>query len=256
LKTKAEIVRFIHDRGLVSCLGGNELPSFISAVLGKPWKPSAKGFKGWLDWWSLKISGERLQKVSGEMERSDDIVATRIFRNSKTFFSEKLWELIDPIVKHERELAEEQALSSLELRILETIRSAESIRTDRLKSVLNLEAREKTSTFHRCLVNLESRALIVGAEDPNPERHLHANIWQTWEHGTGAARRRSHLSYEESVAKLLEATLDACVLARDDQIRKWFKWSKATLSAREELVESGRVLVVGSYLVPSRVRQA
>jgi hypothetical protein len=39
LKTQDEIIEFIHEESLVSALGGNELPSFISAILGKPWRP-------------------------------------------------------------------------------------------------------------------------------------------------------------------------------------------------------------------------
>src|SRR6266704_1864888 len=40
LRTLPDIVEFVHAKGLVSMLGGNELPSMISAVLGKPWKSS------------------------------------------------------------------------------------------------------------------------------------------------------------------------------------------------------------------------
>src|SRR6266540_212774 len=87
LKTLADVVEFVHSKGLVSLLGGNELPSMISAVLGRPWKPSAKGFTGWLDWWSLKFEGQQLARVLGDIERRNDILASRIFRRSKTFIS-------------------------------------------------------------------------------------------------------------------------------------------------------------------------
>jgi hypothetical protein len=253
LKTKAEILGFIHDQGIVSVLGGNELPSFISAVLGKPWKPSAKGFKGWLDWWSLKVSGERLPKLSGEIERMDEIVATRIFRKSKTFVSKRLWLLIDPIVKHQ---SEHQKFSPLESKLLEKIRSEGSIRTDRLRQTLGLEAKDTTSQFHRALTNLESRALIVGSEDPHPEQHLHANIWQTWENRTDGKKRRSEVSYQEAVARLLEETIRVCVVVRDDQIRKWFRWSSDTELAKDELVGSKRLLRIGEYLIPAGLMSA
>ena len=253
LKTKAEIVEFVHDQGLVSVLGGNELPSLISAVLGKPWKPSSKGFKGWLDWWSLKISGETLPKLSGELERMDDIVATRIFRRSKTFVTEKLWPLIDPIAKQQRK---QQVISPLESKVLEKIRSEGSIRTDRLRKALGLGARDKTSQFHRSLTNLESSALIVGSEDPRPERHLHAHIWQTWEARTIGKKRGSEISYQEAVARLLEEAVNACVIVRDDQIRKWFRWTTDTESAKDELVGSKRLLKIGGYVMPARLQVA
>jgi hypothetical protein len=246
LKTKAEILGFIHDQGIVSVLGGNELPSFIGAVLGKSWKPSGKGFKGWLDWWSLKISGERLAKVSGEIERRDDIVATRIFRRSKTFVSEKLWPIIDSIAKYERE---HEKLSMLESKLLETIEREESIRTDRLRKALRVEA-GGTSLFHRSLANLESCMLIVGAEDPHPERHLHANIWQTWEHRTRAKKRHSPVSYHESVSRLLEETVKTCVIVKDVEVRKWFRWREETEKAKNELLTSRKIMKVGPYLFP------
>ena len=77
LKNEAEMIQFIHGKGLVSVLGGNELPSIINAVLGKSWKPSAKGFKGWLDWWALNIEGRQVRRVIGDIERRNDILATR-----------------------------------------------------------------------------------------------------------------------------------------------------------------------------------
>ena len=254
LKTRSEIVKFIHDRGLVSALGGNELPSLISAVMGKAWKPSSKGFSGWLDWWSLKIEGERIGQISSEIERRDDILATRVFRKTKTFVSDELWRVLDSIVRHQRELVtKRKILSALERKMLETIGSEEPIRTDQLRRKLKLEAKENNHKFHRSLTNLESHALIVGAEDPHPEKHLHANIWQTWEKRTRNRVEPSTLSYQESVAKLLEASINACVLAREDQIKKWFEWSTDIEAAKENLLQSGRIRRADSYLVTSRV---
>lgn len=250
LKDMSEIVEFVHDRGMVSALGGNELPSFISAVLGKSWKPSGNGFKGWFDWWSLKISGERIAKVSGEIERRDDIVATRIFRRSKTFVSKNLWPIIDPIAKHERE---HEKLSSLESKLLETIEREESIRTDRLRKSLGVEV-GGASMFHRSLAKLESCMLIVGAGDPHPEWHLHANIWQTWENRTKTNKRRSPGSYHESVSKLLEETVRTCVIVKDADVRKWFRWKEETEKARNELLTSNKIMKIGTYLLPSTVQ--
>src|SRR6266566_1630700 len=169
LKTRSEIVNFIHDRGLVSVLGGNELPSLISAVMGKAWRPSSKGFSGWLDWWSLKIEGKQIARISSEIERRDDILATRVFRRTKTFVSDKLWPVLDSIVRHQSELvAKGKILSALE-------------------------------------------------------------------------------------RKLLEASIEACVIIREDQIRKWFEWSTDTEVAKENLLQSGKFRRADSYLVTSRV---
>ena len=255
LKTQDEIVEFIHDKGLVSILGGNELPSFISAILGKSWKPSAKGFTGWTDWWSIKISGKSVARVSGEIERRNDILATRIFKRTKTFVSKKLWPTLNPIVKHHLDpQIKHEILSDIELRILETIETEGSMRTDRLRKLLKLEAKENNSKFHRSLNNLESFALIVGSEDPRPEKHLHANIWQTWDTRTREAGGRASLSYTQALTKLLVTTVDACILAREDQIPKWFEWKSDLAAAKEQALRDGTIQKSGFYLVSSRVR--
>ena len=257
LKTQSEIVDFIHDRGLVSALGGNELPSLISAVMGKAWRPSSKGFSGWLDWWSLKIEGKQIARISSEIERRDDILASRVFRRTKTFLSDKLWPVLDSIVRHQRELvAKGKILSALERKLLETIGAEGPIRTDQLRKRLKLEARENNYEFHRSLTNLESHALIVGAEDPHPEKHLHANIWQTWEKRTHNLAAHATLSYQESVSRLLEASIEACVIIREDQIRKWFEWTTDIQAAKENLLQSGKIRQADSYLVASRVPDA
>jgi hypothetical protein len=255
LKTQEEIYKFIHDRSLVSALGGNELPSFISAILGRPWKPSAKGFTSWNDWWSIKISGQSVARVSREIEGRRDILATRIFRRTKTFVFNELWPELDSIVKHHQDPAvRRKTFSDLEQRLLETIEAEGSIRTDRLRKKLRLQGKENNSKFHRSLSNLESYALIVGVEEPHPERHLHANIWQTWDTRTSKGRGRARLSYNEALAKLLEKTIDTCVLAREDQVSKWFQWSSDMEAVREELLLDEVFLKAGAYLVSARVR--
>ena len=254
LKTRSEIVNFIHDKGIVSALGGNELPSLISAVMGKAWKPSSKGFSGWLDWWSLKIEGKQIASISSEIERREDILASRVFRRTKTFISDKLWPVLDSIVRHQRELvAMGKILSALERKLLETVEGEGPIRTDQLRKQLKLEAKENNYKFHRSLTNLESHALIVGAEDPHPEKHLHANIWQTWEKRTHGHVGHVRLSYQESVTKLLGESINACVLTREDQIEKWFEWRTGIEGAKNNLLQSGKVRRAGPYLVTSRV---
>jgi len=235
-------------------LGGNELPSFISAILGRHWKPSAKGFTGWNDWWSIKISGQSVPRISREIEGRKDTLVTRIFRGTKTFVSGELWPIIDPIVKHHQEPAVKRKIfSDLEQKLLETIEAEGSIRTDRLRKKLGLEGKENNSKFHRSLSNLESYALIVGIEDPHPDRHLHANIWQTWDTRTSKGMRRIGLSYTEALSKLLEKTIDTCVLAREDQVGKWFQWSADMTEVKEGLVTEGLVVRAGSFLVTPRV---
>jgi len=253
LRTREEVYRFIHGEGLVSFLGGNELPSLISAVLGRSWKPSKKGFTGWYDWWSVKVSGQPMPQVSKELEGRDDVLATRLFRRTKTLVSKTTWPVLDPIVKHHRELVQRgEVLSDLERRLLETIESESKIRTDRLRKKLGLEAKENNSRFHRALTNLESYSLIVGAEDPHPETHLHANIWQTWDNRTKT--KKVNISYKDALTKLLEKTINACVLAREDQVEKWFVWRADMGTLSKELLRNETVLKAGPYLIASRIR--
>ncbi|OLB70413.1 hypothetical protein AUI06_06500 [archaeon 13_2_20CM_2_52_21] len=145
-------------------------------------------------------------------------------------------------------------LSDMELRILESIESEGSIRTDQLRKRLKLEAKENNSKFHRSLNNLESYALIIGVEDPRPEKHLHANIWQTWDTRTREAKSHASLPYGEALSKLLVKTIDACLLAREDQISAWFEWSYEMQAAKEQSLLDGAILRSGHYLVSSSVR--
>ena len=208
-----------------------------------------------MDWWSIKISGQTVARVSKEIEGREDILATRIFRRTMTFVSNKLWPILDTIVKHHQDpTVKRQILSDIELKILETIGTEGSIRTDRLRKKLKLEAKENNSKYHRSLSNLESYALIVGVEHPHPEKHLHANIWQTWDKRTRNGMSRGNLSYSEGLAKLLEKTLDACVLAREDEIRKWFQWSADVQAVKEDLLENETILRADGHLISSRIR--
>jgi len=207
-----------------------------------------------LDWWSIKISGQSVAHVSRDIEGRNDILATRIFKRTKTLVSNKVWPIIDTIVKHHQDPAvNRKILSELEVKILEFIESEGPIRTDRLRKKLKLDAKENNSKFHRSLTNLESYALIVGVEDPNPEKHLHANIWQTWGIRTQKGKSPASLSYSEALSKLLVKTVDACILAREDQIPRWFKWSSDMEAAQKQLLLDGAILKSGQYIVSTKV---
>lgn len=121
-----------------------------------------------------------MARVVSEIEKREDILASRIFRRSKTLVSYKLWPILNPIIDHQKSLAiRGRMLSALELKLMRTIESEGIIRTDRLRKKLEMKGREDNYRFHRSLTNLENWGLIVGAEDPNPSMHLHANLWQT-----------------------------------------------------------------------------
>jgi hypothetical protein len=252
LQTLSEIQEFIRDRGIVSILGGNELPSVISAILGREWKPTGKGFTSWEDWWSLKISGQSAGRALGQLERTEDILSTRIFRQSKTLVSERLWPVLDPIVKHYWELAaNHQILSEIEWKILKLLDSKGPTRTDHLRSQLDLEGKQFTGRFHRALSRLEAYGLILGYEDPKPERHLHANIWQVWTRRVHVDKNPS--SYQEALATLLEKTIDACVLAPAGGIGKWFQWNGHLTEAAGDLARNKKILEVDEFLVAARI---
>lgn len=254
LETVGEITKFIHKKGLVSSLGGNELPSLISAVLGRPWRPSAKGFTGWLDWWSVKIEGQRLPSVIGELERRKDILVSRLFRRSKTFVSSRLWPVLNPIIEDQSALLKRgDILSPIDLKLRVIIESEGTIRTDRLRKRAELGEKGSSYRFHRALTNLENYGLIIGAEDPQPEKHLHANIWQTWQKRTYDKTKHPRISPEESYTRLLQETIQACVLAREDEIRHWFPWKLDLQHAMETLLGSGTIVRADDYLVASSI---
>lgn len=256
LHTLREAEDFVQSRGLVSVLGGNELPSIISAFLGREWKPSGKGFTGWLDWWSLKVSGKSLGRSLASLERSKDIVSTRIFRKSKTLVSREMWPILDPIVRYHSALASSHDMfSEDEWKILEFIEDNGPTRTDQLREKLELQGKSHTGPFHVSLSRLESYGLIIGHEDPSPERHLHANIWETWKAKTNQRIGRRRFSYEEAAEKLLSKTVDAAILAPEKEVAKWFQWKQSCLDAKEKLLDAGRILQAETFLVTPRVAQ-
>jgi hypothetical protein len=102
---------------------------------------------------------------------------------------------------------------------------------------------------------LESYSLIVGIEDSHPEKHLHANIWQTWDTRTQKTTRDATLSYEKALAELLERTVNACVIASENQVEKWFPWSKDMKAVTGQLLDQGRVVKAGSFLVSPMVNR-
>ena len=190
-----------------------------------------------------------MAQVSREIESRDDILATRVFRRTKTLVSNKIWPTLDPIVKHHRDLVRKGKLfTELERRLLRAIEE-NPIRTDRLRKTLKLDAKQNNLRFHRALTNLESFSLIVGFEDPHPERHLHANIWQTWETRTTKSIRDVGLSYEQALSDLLDKTIRASVYAPKDQIIKWFPWGSDMAVSEKELLGQERILRKGSFLV-------
>ncbi len=199
----------------------------------------------------------QLPRVFGEIERREDILASRIFRRSKTLVSDRLWPILDPIVeRHETLLTKGKTLSRLEFNLMKTIKAEGSIRTDHLRNKLKLEHRKNNYRFHRSLANLEIYGLIAGAEDAHPERHLHANIWQTWEKRVNRQAISSGFSYSEALSKFLEKCIDACILAREDQISRWFEWEESLKPTAEALLNDGAVLRAGSYLISSKNRGA
>ena len=255
LRTIDEIQEFVHAKGLVSVLGGNELPSVISAILGREWKPSRKGFTSWEEWWSIKISGQNAGHALGQLDRAKDIISTRIFRNSKTLVSQSLWPILNPIVKRHLDLAvKHKILSGLEWKILKVLDDNGPTRTDHLRSRLKLQGKTHTSRFHRALSKLENYALILGYEDPHPERHLHANIWQPWTMRVSpGVKGKPRLAYGDAVMELFAKTLDAAILAPEKEVEKWFQWEGGLSEAKKQLLDSGKILQVGNFIVTARV---
>ncbi len=253
LRTIGDAVEFVQRQGLVSVLGGNELPSIISGFLGREWRPSGKGFTGWLEWWSLKVSGQSLGRALSQLDRSRNIVPTRIFRKSKTLVSRQLSATLDPIVSHFATLASKrQIFSQQEWTILKFIEDNGPARTDKLRQALGLQGKGNTAPFHASLAKLESYCLIFGNEDPHPEKHLHANIWRGWRAESKSKRPRREISYQESVEQLLSKTMDAAILAPERDVGKWFQWKQSALEAKAKLLDSGRIVQAGDFLVTPR----
>ncbi len=188
-----------------------------------------------------------------EIPRRDDIIGTRIFRNSKTFVSNRLWPILDPIIRrYDRMVVKREILSEPEWKILDTLKEKGPSRTDRLRSILKLDDKQQTARFHRALARLETRGLIIGFEDPNPEKHLHAAIWHPWSMKI-RLYKETGMSYERALAELLQRTVDSAVVVEEKEVGKMFNWKGDLTTAMEELVEKRKILHSGPFLFAPRV---
>ncbi len=161
---------------------------------------------------------------------------------------------MDPIVEHYRKLASEhRILSNAEWRILAFLEEKGPTRTDKLRAMLQLTGKTNTAPFHRSLTRLEGLGLIVGHEDPKPERHLHANIWQPWGQTLSERSKKGSPSYEKALGNLLQHTIEAVVLAPEKEVENWFRWNGSLLEAKETLVSSGNALRAGRFLLAAMV---
>jgi hypothetical protein len=48
-------------------------------------------------------------------------------------------------------------------------------------------------------------------------------------------------------------TVDACILAREDEIPRWFMWSADMETAKKQLLLDGAILKSGQYFVSTKV---
>ncbi len=56
----------------------------------------------------------------------------------------------------------------------------------------------------------------------------------------------------DAVEQLLSKTMDAVILAPEREVEKWFQWKESALEAKEKLLDSGRILQAGDFLVAPR----
>lgn len=178
----------------------------------------------------------------------------RILRDTKTLVSKWLWPVLDPIVQHYGKLASEhRILSGAEWRVLDSLEENGPTRTDKLRATLQLTGKTNTSPFHRSLAKLEGLGLIVGHEDPKPERHLHANIWLPWGQVFTERSKKGLPSYEKALGDLLQCTVEAAVLVPEKEVENLFRWNGSLLETKESLVSNGRVLREGGFLLATTV---
>ncbi len=179
----------------------------------------------------------------------------RIFRDSKTLVSKRLWPVLDPIVQHYRKLASEhRILSGAEWRILDLLEENGPNRTDKLRAALQLTGKTNTAPFHRSLAKLERLGLIVGHEDPKPERHLHADIWRLWRNASGLSKQDPP-GYGKALEDLLQCVVEAAVLVSEREVENWFRWNGSLVEAKGKLVSSSRVIRAGGFLLSAEAAE-
>jgi hypothetical protein len=208
LGTLAEARDFLADRRVLTRTTDSALPSLYAACHEEPYLAGGRGFASWPEtkWpWGHELAG-----LPG-------VHSLAIHRGKTIYLTDETVALVDPICR--AELARMEAADPGWQRLLRQLADTGPSLAEDVEVELGLkhqEMRSLRSPLERCGA-LVTRSIVVPAR--TGDGHLHRTELARWDHAypepSGAAL---------DIVALIGAALRAAVLARDNDLVRWFSW--------------------------------
>jgi hypothetical protein len=233
LESLDEAEAFLRDRGFLTRTADSSLPSLYESCHEEAYRPGRPGFAEWprTKWPWFGDLGERGYPILA-VHRGKNLVVT-----------DEVAGLLDPICRAEIERM--RAADPDWRRLLDHLADAGPSSLEDLRAELRLKPKELKllrSPLERCGA-VVSRSLVTAGQ--GHARSSELSRWDQVYSGRGGACVHSHHSFQE----LLRAGVRAAVVAREDELRRWFSWQWYWQdSLVEELVREGRLVRVDGHV--------
>jgi hypothetical protein len=219
LRTPAEARRFIRDQGIVLWHERAELPCVLDAILGR-----------------IASAQERLRGKPKEncvqwrrqLLKDLDFLECNFFRNFSTVVHQDLWSYLAVCSRANRDRSQDDGVFSRDARrILSYLAAEGACRMDLLRRALKYQSAADNREFQRAVRELTSRLILVARHEPDAPANSRVRILDSLENTLPRTNRvrADSLSEKEAVAKLMSATVNSCVLAAENKLKRWFSWS-------------------------------
>jgi hypothetical protein len=210
LETLDDAEAFLLDRGLLTRTTDSALPSLFEACHEDPYVAGGRGFGSWpktkFPWF-------------GELAERGYLVP-KIHRGKSLIVTEETARLLDPICR--AELARMDGADEDWTVLLRHLAAAGPSTLDDLQTELSLkpkELKDMRSPLERCGA-VVSRSLVYAAG----EGHAHTSELARWDQvHSGSGDVGVHLHH--ALADLVVAAIRAAVVAREQELRRWFSWT-------------------------------
>ena len=225
LESLDEADEFLRDRGFLTLMPDSALPSLFGACHEPPYKPGARGFGAWPRtkyWWGIALQAR------------PGVWLPRLHAGKGLFVTEETVVLADPLCRAELSRADDGALGSDAVRLLEHLRAAGPSLLEDVKTELGLEAKAVRAVRGRLERGgaLVAREVRVEAKDGD---HVHTTELARWDQVVPRP-----VAGPAGLDELVVAGVRAAVVAPRDELRRWFSW-RVDSELVERLVGDGRL---------------
>ena len=211
-----EAAEWIVDRGMVTITEDCSLPSLFTACHEEPYKPGAKGFGSWPKtkyWWSIALTRRpelvhpRLQQASHDGGHRHRCAQCHPERDC----------LADVLHQHRHLHVAGGRLARLEgeeQRLADYLAAAGPSLLEEVREELGVDA----GALRRLRGRLEKVGAVVSREVVLEDPHRHTSELRRWDQLFPRPTRGG-------IEELVDAGVQAAVLAREDEVKRWFTWT-------------------------------